>query len=129
MTDTSVTRCYRCDKRIHTEPGYPTRWLDADERVACYRGKLHEPEAPTKPEPTPWVEPPRAKMTGPEHFREAERLIEQAKDTDIPAEPFNDAETVTLMAAQVHATLALAAATADAAELAAHDGSDLGYTR
>lgn len=46
-------------------------------------------------------------MTGPEHYREAERLL---------AEAFDDSETASakeiLAEAQVHATLALAAATA-----------------
>jgi hypothetical protein len=46
-------------------------------------------------------------MTGPEHYRQAELLLEQAED------PHDDQDTQTLTArAQVHATLALAAATA-----------------
>ncbi|WP_055696540.1 hypothetical protein [Streptomyces silaceus] len=45
-------------------------------------------------------------MTGPWHYREAERLIELAQETDD--------ETVEIYAeAQVHATLAVAAATAN----------------
>ncbi|MGW4663245.1 hypothetical protein [Streptosporangium sandarakinum] len=46
-------------------------------------------------------------MTGPEHYREAERLVREADAEDAP-------EWVTARAAQaqVHATLALAAATA-----------------
>ena len=47
-------------------------------------------------------------MTGPEHYREAERLIRLA---DRIAEVDGD-DSRTLAGAQVHATLALAAATA-----------------
>ena len=46
-------------------------------------------------------------MTGPEHYREAERLLRHAET------PHADA-ALTLADAQVHATLALAAATAAA---------------
>lgn len=46
-------------------------------------------------------------MTGPEHYREAERLLEQA--AGLTATAYEGDE---LAAAQVHATLALAAATA-----------------
>ena len=51
-------------------------------------------------------------MTGPEHYREAERLIEEAKFAS--DEPENTIWTFAeaAQAAQVHATLALAAATA-----------------
>lgn len=45
-------------------------------------------------------------MTGPEHYREAERLLEEAA-TETP-----QAAAVTLSSAQAHAALALAAATA-----------------
>jgi hypothetical protein len=48
-------------------------------------------------------------MTGPEHYREAERLIEKAVHLS-PAVDGADPELTAL--AQVHATLALAAATA-----------------
>jgi hypothetical protein len=48
-------------------------------------------------------------MTGPEHYREAERLLGLATDPQ-STNPFLQAQ-----AAQVHATLALAAATAVAA--------------
>lgn len=48
-------------------------------------------------------------MNGPEHYREAERLLEiAAEDANIGSEE----ERYSLTAAQVHATLALAAATA-----------------
>ncbi|GII84574.1 hypothetical protein Ssi03_25640 [Sphaerisporangium siamense] len=43
-------------------------------------------------------------MTGPEHYREAEKLLAQYGDPEFAA--------IDLAAAQVHATLALAAATA-----------------
>ena len=46
-------------------------------------------------------------MTGPEHYRETERLLVQVDETVAPSE----IPTV-LAIAQVHATLALAAATA-----------------
>jgi hypothetical protein len=56
-------------------------------------------------------------MTGPEHYREAERLIGNVKREveRATADTINDViETacVTIAASQVHATLALAAATA-----------------
>ena len=47
-------------------------------------------------------------MTGPEHYRAAEHMIEEAQD---PAEPGDRAFLIA--EAQVHATLALAAAFAD----------------
>jgi hypothetical protein len=47
-------------------------------------------------------------MTGPEHYREAEQLLEQARASDVGG----DMERYSVAAAQVHATLALAAATA-----------------
>lgn len=50
-------------------------------------------------------------MTGPEHYREAERLLEFAREADAEPETswtFDQA----IQSAQVHATLALAAATA-----------------
>lgn len=49
-------------------------------------------------------------MTGPEHYREAERLLSGAVTTDNPFPHLRPDEL--LGAAQVHATLALAAATA-----------------
>lgn len=48
-------------------------------------------------------------MTGPEHFREAERLIDQASEW---LDSYADRRIADLAEAQVHATLALAAATA-----------------
>jgi hypothetical protein len=64
-------------------------------------------------------------MTGPEHYREAEALIGIATDDGysghrIPA-PGSDG---LLALARVHATLALAAATARAAELATGSTSE-----
>lgn len=63
-------------------------------------------------------------MTGPEHYREAERLLELAsssKGTSFEGEnPMADRD---IAAAQVHATLALTAATA---MQAAVDGSEPG---
>ena len=59
-------------------------------------------------------------MTGPEHYREAERLISEAKDFQANAASYNSdrlthnsiAAEQNVALAQVHATLALAAATA-----------------
>ena len=50
-------------------------------------------------------------MTGPEHYREAERLI-QNLTTDTGAVYVEDGNEQVIALAQVHATLALAAATA-----------------
>lgn len=52
-------------------------------------------------------------MTGPEHYREAERLLDEVMSSST-VRPNVDA--INLAAAQVHATLALAAATLAAAE-------------
>jgi hypothetical protein len=48
-------------------------------------------------------------VNGPEHFREAERLLAGLKDRDLPAV----VAEATAAVAQVHATLALAAAIVD----------------
>lgn len=55
-------------------------------------------------------------MTGPEHYLEAERLLKLAEHTDwtTPEEPYR---SPALLAAQAHATLALAAAVAAAVAL------------
>ena len=53
-------------------------------------------------------------MTGPEHYRHAERFLEFA----IAGETGSELEHYHLRAAQVHATLALAAATALAQSIA-----------
>jgi hypothetical protein len=50
-------------------------------------------------------------MTGPEHYAEAERLLAHAEHHSSGA-TYGPEWTLTLAAAQVHATLALAAATA-----------------
>lgn len=47
-------------------------------------------------------------MSGPEHYREAAKVVEQAKNRDLPVEIV----TAYAAVAQVHATLALAAAMA-----------------
>lgn len=54
-----------------------------------------------------------ASMNGPEHYAAAERLLASAMADDM--EPGDPGEVSNLAAAQVHATLALAAATALAA--------------
>jgi hypothetical protein len=51
-------------------------------------------------------------MTGPEHYREAEEFLELAASDATGS----DAEQYNLAAAQVHATLALASATAGLSE-------------
>lgn len=50
-------------------------------------------------------------MTGPEHYKRAEELL-AAVETDDVGTPYVRNEQWTITAAQVHATLALAAATA-----------------
>jgi hypothetical protein len=55
-------------------------------------------------------------MTGPEHYREAERLI-KGLTTDTGAVYVEDGNEQALALAQVHATLALAAATSMSAPL------------
>ena len=49
-------------------------------------------------------------MTGPEHYREAEQILTRLADSDMIRGDEGEAEL--LAEAQVHATLALAAATA-----------------
>lgn len=62
-------------------------------------------------------------MTGPEHFREAERILNEAQGLDS-----GNVDLAPMLAeAQVHATLALAAATA-ASQANAWDG-DESHTR
>jgi hypothetical protein len=48
-------------------------------------------------------------MNGPEHYKEAEQIVAMAKGRDLPIGAAADIAAV----AQVHATLALAAATAE----------------
>lgn len=69
-------------------------------------------------------------MTGPEHYREAERLLgtiptaqEHAKHTNASAENLIAVMAQIAAEAQVHATLALAAATA-AGQATAYDGDE-----
>ena len=68
-------------------------------------------------------------MTGPEHYREAERLITQARvpSRDRAAPGWLTADEL-IDEAQVHATLALAAATAAAADSGAADWDGLAWT-
>ena len=51
-------------------------------------------------------------MTGPDHYREAERLIAELVSINPGGGEMHRASEVALAAAQVHATLALAAASA-----------------
>ena len=51
-------------------------------------------------------------MTGPEHYREAERLLTELVSINPGGGEMHRASEVALAAAHVHATLALAAATA-----------------
>lgn len=68
-------------------------------------------------------------MTGPEHYLEAARLLADADDADLPLNDLGVAHWSLIIArAQVHATLALAAGTADQLLLAlteTEDGPDL----
>lgn len=86
-------------------------------------------------------------MTGEEHYAEAERLIEMARDTvtdrefgttgsgrrDVlyhimrPSQHLQDRATLILADAQVHATLALAPSTATAATTGAGSGAPTEY--
>lgn len=50
-------------------------------------------------------------MTGPEHYREAERLLADARDRSGPVMGYQD-ESLQIAEAQAHATLALVAAVA-----------------
>lgn len=55
-------------------------------------------------------------MTGPEHYREAERLLtlaDRSWETEVNHNTVIEWDEATLSAAQVHATLALVAATAE----------------
>lgn len=52
-------------------------------------------------------------MTGPEHYREAERLLDAATDNDGDIQTDDGMTANILSAAQVHATLAHAGATAE----------------
>jgi hypothetical protein len=51
-------------------------------------------------------------VTGPEHYREAERILTEEISLDPSGAEVHRAFAVAVAAAQVHATLALAAATA-----------------
>jgi len=59
-------------------------------------------------------------MTAREHYREAERLMGEARSLGSGHPHYGDESTALIAAAQVHATLALAAATAP--ELASNGG-------
>lgn len=64
-------------------------------------------------------------MTGPDHYAKAERLVESMRQEMVgsPGQPLRTHEQQARLAAeaQVHATLALAAATIDAAEAGPHN--------
>ena len=64
----------------------------------------------------------RQSMTGPEHYAEAELLMGKAKDAELGSEH----ERYYLAKGQVHATLALAAATAVGARMGYGLGNDAG---
>ena len=69
-------------------------------------------------------------MSGPGHYRESERLLASTQDSDgeVASDDVTLAISNTLAAAQVHATLALAAATAYPA-VREYWGSDTGTAR
>lgn len=59
-------------------------------------------------------------MTGPEHYSESERILRDAENADAGADPADVA--LLLQYAQVHATLALTAATAETPYREPEDG-------
>lgn len=65
-------------------------------------------------------------MTGPDHYRKAEDLLSSADLNQL--EPGSPAERSVFAEAQVHATLALAAATAELTAYGMNDGSATGRT-
>lgn len=66
-------------------------------------------------------------MTGPDHYREAERLVAHSKNhTDQGNGADDKIGELAAAQAQVHATLALAAATVETAYSVASRGSDNG---
>lgn len=67
--------------------------------------------------------------TGPEHFREAERLIRGAGTDHTDGKYYMDGDAPTLTAAMVHATLAHAAATAELATANGHSVADGQYSQ
>ena len=69
-------------------------------------------------------------MSGPGHYRESERLLASTQDSDgeVASDDVTLAISNTLAAAQVHATLALAAATAYPA-VREYWGGDTGTAR
>ena len=69
-------------------------------------------------------------MTGPGHYRESERLLASTQDSggEVASDDVTLAISNTLAAAQVHATLALAAATAYPA-VREYWGGDTGTAR
>jgi hypothetical protein len=68
-------------------------------------------------------------MTGPDHYREAERLLTEQVFRDRPSSTTTRSFEETVAAAQVHATLALAAATAIASSLDAMAWTDAAGTK
>lgn len=62
-------------------------------------------------------------MTGPEHYREAERILDQVLVDAAERQIKPEGAAVLIAEAQVHATLALAAATA-AHQATAYDGDE-----
>jgi hypothetical protein len=91
--------CYDC---ASTPTGACDDHLDDLDLADAYRDLAAE-LATALPQP-----PEGALMTGPEHYRMAERLLENIAASKAPSA---DYYTETLAEAQVHATLALAAAT------------------
>jgi hypothetical protein len=63
-------------------------------------------------------------VNGPEHYREAEKLLRDAETFTDPRNPSN----ANIAAAQVHATLALAAATADSRVIEPGNGDSVTLT-
>lgn len=65
-------------------------------------------------------------MTGPEHYREAERLLAESRTEPRPNDEGHCEADRTIIEAQVHATLALAAATAGHMAVTAYLGNASG---
>ena len=67
--------------------------------------------------------------TGPEHYTDAERLLRVADTISANHDETNPAATLMLAEAQVHATLALAAATAELSAQRGGFGESIGQWR
>lgn len=98
-----MTRCLRCSGSGLARNGDDVEFCDCDAGFATYRAALDRALGGER------------RMNGPEHYTEAERDIERANNCEI-----SDGTAAFMLArAQVHATLAAAAAAAHSDESAA----------